>query len=335
MSKGNSRTDNYVYAFLDPRKPGLWEFQGKTFNFQPFYIGRGIKNRMNGHMRPSSLLVPSLKNAVLNKIISENKSPIILKVFENLSFDESEEIETKMIDSFGRINIETGILTNMVGGGSLGRQGYVGPRIINYNLKKFTPLSKRVDQFDLQGNFIKKWDWVSDIQKELGFSGANISACCIGKQKTAYGFRWKYDGTSPYLPPEPVYINSKKVFKYKNGIFCGEFKSQREAGDSSGISPGNICLCCQGKVKTSGGCQWFYDFQGDLLTENRIFRSPKSFARPIEALDINLNKVYSFSSARKASEYLNISRIPSSVFKSPLQFYKGFYWRYEELSIQN
>lgn len=31
-----------------------------------------------------------------------------------------------------------------------------------------------------------------DVERKLGFSQASISRCCIGKQKTAYKFHWKY-----------------------------------------------------------------------------------------------------------------------------------------------
>ena len=47
-------------------------------------------------------------------------------------------------------------------------------------------------QFTKDGKFIRKWDCMMDVERELGFSNSNISCCCQGKQKTAYGFVWKY-----------------------------------------------------------------------------------------------------------------------------------------------
>lgn len=52
--------------------------------------------------------------------------------------------------------------------------------------------SKAVYQYSLDGVFIRKFDSMMDVQRELGFSYSAISQCCRGKQKTAYGFRWKY-----------------------------------------------------------------------------------------------------------------------------------------------
>lgn len=31
-----------------------------------------------------------------------------------------------------------------------------------------------------------------DIQRELGFSSGGVSNSCLGKNKTSYGYKWKY-----------------------------------------------------------------------------------------------------------------------------------------------
>lgn len=53
---------------------------------------------------------------------------------------------------------------------------------------------KKVNQYDLNNNFIKEWNCFMDIERHLKKKGANavINACCRGKLKTAYGFRWEY-----------------------------------------------------------------------------------------------------------------------------------------------
>ena len=58
----------------------------------------------------------------------------------------------------------------------------------NTNGKK----SKQVVQNSLDGEAIKVWPSTSEIQRQLGFRSGNISNCCKGRQKTAYGFVWKY-----------------------------------------------------------------------------------------------------------------------------------------------
>lgn len=47
-------------------------------------------------------------------------------------------------------------------------------------------------QFSKTDELIKKWDSIADIKRELGFIQGNISTCCRGRKKTAYGYKWKY-----------------------------------------------------------------------------------------------------------------------------------------------
>ena len=47
---------------------------------------------------------------------------------------------------------------------------------------------KTVYQYDLEGNLVKKWNSL----KEIPYNKGNISMCCNGKLKTAYGYKWSY-----------------------------------------------------------------------------------------------------------------------------------------------
>lgn len=72
--------------------------------------------------------------------------------------------------------------------------GYVwsyNPTFPNYNQ---TPHGNNiiVEQRTKDGIIIKEWDSLTSIEKELKYPTSNISACCKGKQKTAYGFLWNY-----------------------------------------------------------------------------------------------------------------------------------------------
>ena len=58
----------------------------------------------------------------------------------------------------------------------------------NINGKK----SKTILQYDLQDNLIKEYPSIRQAYRETGFASQNISACCKGKYKQMYGFKWKY-----------------------------------------------------------------------------------------------------------------------------------------------
>jgi hypothetical protein len=54
---------------------------------------------------------------------------------------------------------------------------------------------KKVNQYDLDGNFIKTWNSSAEICRVCGFKKrGNITACCKKRKhcKTAYGYIWKY-----------------------------------------------------------------------------------------------------------------------------------------------
>ena len=52
--------------------------------------------------------------------------------------------------------------------------------------------SKPVNQYTQDGEFVNTWPSVAEVERELGFARSNISTCCLGKYKQAYGFIWKY-----------------------------------------------------------------------------------------------------------------------------------------------
>jgi hypothetical protein len=54
------------------------------------------------------------------------------------------------------------------------------------------PHSKKVNQYDLQWNFIKTWDSQADANREYWIWNWAISSVCKWKQKTAWWFTWKY-----------------------------------------------------------------------------------------------------------------------------------------------
>ncbi|MGL5717264.1 MAG: HNH endonuclease [Paraclostridium sp.] len=58
--------------------------------------------------------------------------------------------------------------------------------------------SIRIDQFDLEGNYIATYPSIIEINRLFGYSRHSITNCCKNRKyyKTAYGFVWKYNTTS-------------------------------------------------------------------------------------------------------------------------------------------
>ena len=50
--------------------------------------------------------------------------------------------------------------------------------------------SKKVNQYNTQGEYIKTWDTIKDA--EITLNTSHISDCCRGKRNTAGGYIWRY-----------------------------------------------------------------------------------------------------------------------------------------------
>lgn len=60
------------------------------------------------------------------------------------------------------------------------------------NKKIAAAKAKPVNQYTIDGVFVKHWDSAKQIQRETVYSQAAISRCCNGKYHQAYGYVWKY-----------------------------------------------------------------------------------------------------------------------------------------------
>lgn len=55
------------------------------------------------------------------------------------------------------------------------------------------PQAKKVNQYKLDGTFVRSWDCINDIQREYGYFNSQIGKCCKGILKKSYGYIWRYD----------------------------------------------------------------------------------------------------------------------------------------------
>jgi len=63
------------------------------------------------------------------------------------------------------------------------------------NNKFHKRINKKIIQFDMNGNKIKTWETLADIQKELGIDKRLIWSCCNHKENTkkSKGYIWRYE----------------------------------------------------------------------------------------------------------------------------------------------
>ena len=116
----------------------------------------------------------------------------------------------------------------------------------------------KIYQYDLNGKYIKTWNSVSQINKELGYATSNIGKCCKGKIYSAYGYRWSKSYNDNY----DAYINPhcRKIVQFDMDMnYIKIWNLITEASNELSIKYGNIQSCCERKSKQSKtGFLWRY-----------------------------------------------------------------------------
>jgi hypothetical protein len=112
----------YCYIYLDTTKPGNYQFDDLSFNYAPFYVGKGKARRYQVHLQYVKRRLNENKNFkshflnTIKKILLEGFEPEILIFKGGLGEEEAYAVETKTIETIGLDN-----LTNIFPGGKGGR----------------------------------------------------------------------------------------------------------------------------------------------------------------------------------------------------------------------
>lgn len=122
--------------------------------------------------------------------------------------------------------------------------------------------SKGINQYGLNGNYIKHFDCITTAANELGLSTNNISHVCMRKNKSTGGFIFRYDDDS--LTEDDIkWVNKhnrkRSVIQYSTfGDFIAQYESIAEASRKTGINQSMIFSCCNNEGKSHNGFKWKY-----------------------------------------------------------------------------
>lgn len=209
---------------------------------------------------------------------------------------------------------------------------YKGEPFDKYNLYHYKR-STFVYQFDLDGNFIKKYD--NFTQAALAVTGNRdshvaIKNSAIGENRTAYNYYWSTDDNFDFDLEN--YRNRMPVDKYDfEGNFICTYSSLSDASmelfnNLSGVC--NISLCCKGE--SSQAYNYIWRFKGDpfILNDKKI----RLLRVPIDQYSVDGELLNTFDSFQDALRYLdkrldqgcNIRMCCNG--ESPIRF--GYVWRY-------
>ena len=136
-----------------------------------------------------------------------------------------------------------------------------------YNIKKDKSIwikqcasheKKIILQYDLGGNFIKKWIGLKSIEDTMNLNTSVILNCCKGRSNKSYGYIWRFENSN-VIREYDISKKSKCVIQIdQSGCIINEFNSIKKASVSTNIQRSAIGYCCRGISKSAGGFIWRY-----------------------------------------------------------------------------
>lgn len=195
--------------------------------------------------------------------------------------------------------------------------------------------SKKVFQFDLDGNFIKEWNSIREATQNISNSkhkatGSPISNVCNGKMSQAYGYIWSYSRNVSKI--DNSHSRTKKVKQYdKHFNYIRTFLSVKEACDTIGANNvPTICNCCKGKINTAYGFMW--RFVGENDDDPYLFYRKNGYMRGVDKFDLNGNYLCTYENMVNISE----EYIPTFIIKcckNKIKSAYGYIWKFNDKEL--
>jgi len=252
----------YIYVFCDDTKPGKFIYDNLEFDYEPFYIGKGTKDRIVTSMCNRG----TFKYSKIKSIKNRGGEVIRYKLFENLNNLESLELEKVLISKIGRRDINKGPLTNLTDGGegrvnvltSIETKRKISETKKSQNLH--TPHTAETKKVLKQINLGEKnpmygkthTDEVKEKQSLL-VSGSNHPM--YGKKHNEETIQKIKDKRNNAVNQKAASLdsklrNNKAVLQYDlDNIFIAEFEAIKVASIELKISESLIGKTCRGVVK--------------------------------------------------------------------------------------
>lgn len=242
----------YIYAYLNPLVSGRFTYNTSfgiiSFDFEPFYIGKGSGNRMTKGMK--RIRNNNLKKMKIESIISKaGHLPFCNKIINDLSEKEAFKIEIELIQLIGKIIDGKGPLTNLKDGGE-GKSGVYGYK---------GQWDKKVFQYDLEGNFIRSYSSTTEVEKLTPYKQGEISEACR-REVPRYQFQWFYEDKGAFTDATFTHSRASTYKKVIKLTLTDEpievFSSMSDAAKSINGQISKISECCSGKLSKYKQFKW-------------------------------------------------------------------------------
>ena len=239
----------YTYKLIDPA------------TLLPFYIGKGKGKRSQVHFNPSSKGHNKLKDFWIRKII-ERGDEVVIEHIPCLSEADAYILERKLILEYGRIDLKTGILTNLQEGGEGAHAGEACSMetrnkcsaVKKSKNRSVTPEQKNsirqsltnrgvctaIIQYSLKGTELARFPSARNASMTTSVDCTHIIRCCKGEYPSAKGYVWRYADPSHTESKQSKYIKKRVAKCDKNWTILEEFESVSAAARSVGTSIAHI-----------------------------------------------------------------------------------------------
>lgn len=125
--------------------------------------------------------------------------------------------------------------------------------------------SKPVNQYNLDGSFVRTWKSSVEASKVLNIDDSSIRKVCNGFKKSAGNYQWKtYNGEicniEPYERTKGKYnFKCKQIVQLKkDGTFVRIWSSVKDIHETLHLRTESIYRVCRGERKTYNGYVWRY-----------------------------------------------------------------------------
>lgn len=192
---------------------------------------------------------------------------------------------------------------------------------------KLSPSRKAILRFDIDGNFIDRYENCTEAAKAVGLKESSINGACT---KNARTFRtdniWIYENEySDELLNERININTILQFDLK-GNFIARYRNPTFAAKKLNYSSGNIYAACNGKYEKCYGYIWMYE--SDYKNGKRP-NIPISWV--VYQYDLNGNFIQQYKNVPEAAKAVGVVNSSiRNVCNGTKKTCKGFKWKYEK-----
>lgn len=202
---------------------------------------------------------------------------------------------------------------------------YIRRGTIRSNVKKGKEpqMSKIVNQYYPDGEFIKAWENAFTASKALHIQQSGIGRVCKGELKTSGGCIWRYKESDLSIKIEPN-KGGVMVYQYSStGEFIKRWPSATCVQSELGINRTSIGRVCEGKAISAGGYIWDYD--------KRVIRPVLVINKPINQYTFKDVFIREWKSAATVEKELGYKRSNVGVAckSNGLKKAYGFLWRYK------